>query len=300
MSGFFRLAVIKTGNGPLAVVEHKGNLLPLADVLVGPDAPALGDLMPCLVDWDRYVAEIGAFVDTNHALFAVGMSASAAQFLPPVAAPGKIVCIGSNYHDHIAEMSIPMVPSYPYSFLKPANNTLRGSGEPVQVPRRTKMMDWEAELAVIIGRTCHDVVAADALDYVAGYANLNDLSARDWLADRPPIGVDWVQHKAFDGFAPVGPYIVPARFVPDPQNLPVRLTVNGVSKQASNTGQMVFGVTAIIEHLSSIMTLHPGDIIATGTPAGVGHGRKPPEYLKAGDEIRVEIGPFGELVTPVI
>ena len=142
--------------------------------------------------------------------------------------------------------------------------------------------------------------AEKALDQVAGYLNFNDLSARDWIASRPGVGIDWLIHKGHDGFAPVGPYFVPAQFVPDPQDLPVRLTVNGEVKQNSNTGQMIFGVADIIAHLTTVMTLHPGDIIATGTPAGVAHGRNPQEYLKAGDEIRMEIGSLGTLITPVI
>jgi 2-keto-4-pentenoate hydratase/2-oxohepta-3-ene-1,7-dioic acid hydratase in catechol pathway len=162
------------------------------------------------------------------------------------------------------------------------------------------MMDWEAELAVIIGTRCRDVPEERALDVVAGYANFNDLSARDWIASRPPIGVDWVQHKNFDGFGPFGPYFVPAVFAGDPQALPVRLWVNGVLKQDGTTATMVYGVAAVVAHLSQIMTLEPGDVIATGTPAGVGHGRKPPEYLKPGDEVRMEIGNLGELVTPII
>ena len=193
-----------------------------------------------------------------------------------------------------------MTPAYPYSFLKPWKNTLRGSGESVAVPDGVRMMDWEAELAVVIGAPAARVSAADALDYVAGYANFNDLSARDWLASRPPVGIDWVRHKAFDGFAPFGPYFVPAQFVPDPQNLAVRLWVNGEPRQESSTEQMVFGVAAIIAHLTSIMTLAPGDVIATGTPAGVGHGREPQQFLRPGDEVRIEIGPLGELVTPIV
>jgi 2-keto-4-pentenoate hydratase/2-oxohepta-3-ene-1,7-dioic acid hydratase in catechol pathway len=197
-------------------------------------------------------------------------------------------------------MKIAMLPSYPYSFLKPPGNTLRGSGEPVQAPGNVRMMDWEAELAVVIGRTVRDVAAAHALDSVAGYANFNDLSARDWLADRPGVGIDWVRHKAFDGFAPMGPYFLPAEFVQDPQQLPMRLWVNDELRQDSNTSQMVFGVAAIIEHLSSIMTLAPGDVIATGTPAGVGYGRQPHQFLHPGDTVRIQIGALGDLVTPIV
>lgn len=271
--------------------------MPVTKVLEGTIAHA-SDLQPVLDKWQVLEAEIAAFVDAQEDAFAEGLPAAEATFRAPLASPGKIACIGSNYHDHIAEMPIPMVPTYPYAFMKPVNNTVRGTGQPVAVPKQAAMMDWEAELGVVIGRVCSDVTAADALDYVAAYVNFNDLSARDWLAKRPPIGVDWVQHKAFDGFAPFGPYLVPSRFVPDPQNLSVQLKVNDTLKQDSSTAEMVFGVAAIIEHLSAIMTLYPGDIIATGTPAGTGHGRG--EYLKAGDVVRMQVGPLGELVTPII
>ena len=134
---------------------------------------------------------------------------------------------------------------------------------------------------------------------IAGYSLLNDVSARDWIAEAPSLGIDWVMQKAFDGFAPMGPLITPATFVPDPQKLSIILSVNGQVKQNSTTANMIFSVREIIEHLSSIMTLEPGDVIATGTPAGVGHGRKPPEYLKPGDRMVVEIEGLGQLVTPV-
>jgi 2-keto-4-pentenoate hydratase/2-oxohepta-3-ene-1,7-dioic acid hydratase in catechol pathway len=296
----YRLAVISDNGGRIVAVEMAGQLFRL-DSVVGTDAiKAIGDapydLMPLLLDWVQWDRIISAGLHE----IAHGSGKAVTDdvvFHPPIAAPGKIVCIGANYHDHIAEMAIPMSPAYPFSFLKPANNTLRGSGATVAVPATVEMMDWEAELAIVIGCECRSVTASDALPVIAGYANFNDLSARDWLATRPAVGVDWVRHKAFDGFAPMGPYVLPARFVPDPQALSVKLSVNGVVKQDSSTAQMVFGVAAIIEHLSSIMTLYPGDIIATGTPAGVGAGRKPPEFLKSGDEIRMSIGSLGELLT---
>lgn len=305
MSDVFRIAVVRTDAGDEVVVEKSGKLLPLSavvgtdavDTLAGPPQ----DLAPLLADWTTWDDRLAdAVADLGPRFKETGLDAAGQQFRPPLSAPGKILCIGANYHDHIAEMPIPMTPSYPYSFLKPANNTLRGSGDSVSVPRIAKMIDWEAELAVIIGEECRDVPADDALSVIAGYANFNDLSARDWLENRPAIGVDWIQHKAFDGFAPMGPYLMPARFVPDPQDLSVRLSVNGAIKQESNTDQMVFGVAAIIEHLSAIMTLYPGDVIATGTPAGVGHGRNPPEFLKPGDEVRMEVAGLGELVTSIV
>lgn len=299
MTSLYRLAVIKTPNGPLAVAEQGGRMAPL-HVLLGVAAP-MADLGPLLADWSAASARLDGAIDAGAAIFdASAIDASAAQFALPIARPGVLMCIGSNYHDHIAEMPVPMKPEYPYAFVKPTSNTLRASGDPVEAPRQVEMMDWEAELGAVIGLSAKHVSEEDALNYVAGYVNFNDLSARDWVANRPAVGMDWVRHKAHDGFAPVGPYFVPAQFVSDPQDLPIRLSVNGVLKQDSNTSQMIYGLKPIIRHLSSIMTLQPGDIIATGTPAGVGHGRKPPEYLKPGDEIRMEIGPLGELVTPIV
>lgn len=306
MSKAYRLATVDLGGAPSVVVERGGRAVPLAALLRTDDLDRLGgaaprDVMPLIEDWAIWSALLSERVEAGAGIFGQdGLAAESLRFLPPIALPRKLICIGANYHDHIAEMPIPMTPSYPFAFLKPPSTTLRGSGAPVTKPAISQMMDWEAELAVVIGSYCRNVAAGDALSVVAGYANFNDLSARDWLANRPPIGVDWVRHKAFDGFAPMGPYFVPAAFVPDPDDLPVKLWVNGAIKQDSNTGQMVFGVRAIIEHLSSIMTLEPGDVIATGTPAGVGSGRKPPEFLNPGDEVRMEVGDFGTLVTPIV
>ena len=299
MTSLYRLAVIRTADGPLAVAEQGGRMAPLHRLLG--EAEPLIDLGPVLADWPATSARLDTAVDAGSAIFAeAGIDAASADFALPFANPGALMCIGANYHDHIAEMPMPMKPEYPYAFVKPTHNTLRASGEGVEAPKGVEMMDWEAELGAVIGIPAKHVGEKDALAHVAGYINFNDLSARDWVASRPPIGVDWVRHKAHDGFAPIGPYFVPARFVADPQDLPIRLSVNGTVKQDSNTRQMIYSLKAIIRHMSSIMTLRPGDIIATGTPAGVGHGRKPPEYLKPGDEIRMEIGPLGELVTPII
>lgn len=299
---FYRLAVIAGQDGPVAVAEQNEKLVPLHLLLEGLGADGvIRDLGPLMQDWPTWRVRLDHAVAEHAELFnRSALKAADAKFALPIAQPGNLICIGANYHDHVAEMPVPMTPTYPYAFLKPERNTLSASGEPVLAPRFVKMMDWEAELGVVIGQECKNVPAEKAFDVVAGYVNFNDLSARDWIASRPGVGIDWVVHKAHDGFAPVGPYFVPAHFIPDPQNLPILLTVNGVVKQKSTTGQMIFGVTKIIEHLTTIMTLYPGNIIATGTPAGVGHGRNPPQYLHAGDEVQMEIGPLGKLTTPII
>lgn len=300
--GIYRLAVIVADGQRQAAIERGGRIVPLHLLLGGSGTyGVLDDLGPLLDDWSAWEAKIDAGVEAHPELFETsGTDVGSASLGLPFARPTNLICIGANYHDHVAEMQVPMTPTYPYGFLKPAHNTLRATGEPVFAPRHVRMMDWEAELGVVIGRECKNVSVDDALGVVAGYVNFNDLSARDWIASRPGVGIDWVMHKGHDGFAPIGPYFVPARFVSDPQALPVRLSVNGVSKQNSTTAQMIFGVAEIIAHLTTIMTLGPGDIIATGTPAGVGHGRTPPEYLKPGDNVEMEIGPLGILATPIV
>lgn len=299
----YRLATIALDGESLPAVESEGRLFPLRDMLSDDEIARMGgqpsDLSGIFAEWDHWQSILPDRLADHVGNGADGLIPENVSFLPPIAAPDKLICIGANYWDHIREMGIPMEPKYPYSFLKPVRSTLRGSGTAVDAPRHVERMDWEAELAVVIGRRGKNIAAADALDFVAGYTNLNDLSARDCLIDPPGVGIDWVLHKAHDGFAPIGPYVVPAQFVPDPQNLPVHLSVNGVTKQESNTGQMVFGVAAIIEHLSTVMTLEPGDVIATGTPAGVGSGSKPPEFLKPGDVVTMEVGDFGVLETPI-
>lgn len=261
-------------------------------------------LLGLIEEWSYWNEKLAQMVN---AVFAHGVQEVAGalrqdelHWLAPVLYPRKLICIGANYQDHIAEMGITQRSKYPYSFLKPATTTLIGSGTPVQLPEQAKQVDWEAELAVVIGQKARHVRGEDAMACIAGYSLLNDVSARDWLAESPPVGVDWVMQKAFDGFAPMGPLITPAVFVADPQQLSITLSVNGQLKQNANTATMVFSVREIIEHVTAIMTLEPGDVIATGTPAGVGHGKHPPEYLKAGDTMIVSIEGLGQLETPVI
>lgn len=251
--------------------------------------------------WNEKLAQVMDAVLTNHLAqeFSASLRQNELQWLAPLLYPRKLICVGTNYRDHIAEMGVSKFPRYPYSFLKPAT-TLLGSKTALQLPAMAKQVDWEAELAVVIGQRAHHVRGEDAMACIAGYSLLNDVSARDWIAEAPSLGIDWVMQKAFDGFAPMGPLITPTAFVPDPQQLSITLTVNGLIKQHSTTANMVFSVQEIIEHLTSIMTLEPGDVIATGTPAGVGHGKHPPQYLHAGDMMVVEIEGLGQLETPIV
>jgi 2-keto-4-pentenoate hydratase/2-oxohepta-3-ene-1,7-dioic acid hydratase in catechol pathway len=207
--------------------------------------------------------------------------------------PGKIICIGLNYRDH-AEESGMAIPTSPVIFSKYSSCAI-GPGETIVIPPGSAQTDYEAELAFIIGRRAKNITRADALGYVFGYANLNDVSARDFqFAD-----AQWQRGKSCDTFAPMGPFIATADEVPDPQNLRIRFRLNGETMQDSNTGQMIFGVAELIEYLSRYNTLEPGDVVATGTPPGVGFARKPPVYLKNGDVAEVDIDGLGVLSNPI-
>jgi 2-keto-4-pentenoate hydratase/2-oxohepta-3-ene-1,7-dioic acid hydratase in catechol pathway len=217
-------------------------------------------------------------------------------FLAPVERPLHLLCIGTNYRDHIAEMGISTNPGFPYAFLKPLTTIAPPAG-PVMLPAVSSMVDWEAELGVVIGRRARQVAVETALEHVAGYMPVNDVSARDWVENRPNLGIDWVMQKGSDGFTPMGPWVTLARHVPDPQALAVKCLVNGEVMQDSSTANMLFSVAEIIAHVSRFMTLSPGDVIATGTPAGVGFGMKPRRFIADGDLVTVSVGSLGELNT---
>ena len=208
-------------------------------------------------------------------------------------APGNVICIGLNYKDHAEESSTPL-PKQPVIFAK-WTSAIMGPGAPIVLPPDTKEVDYEAELAVVIGRKCRNVPAERALDYVAGYTCMNDVSARDFQrADG-----QWVRAKSQDTFGPFGPYIVTKDEIPDPQKLRIRCLVNGRALQDSNTSKMIFGVRELIAYLSRGITLLPGTIISTGTPNGVGFAQVPPVFLQAGDDVVVEIESIGRLSNPV-
>ena len=211
----------------------------------------------------------------------------------PVARPGKVVCIGLNYRDHAEEAGLEL-PEVPILFPKFANSVV-GPGEPIVIPPETTRADYEAELGVVIGRTAYRVREADALSYVGGYTCMNDVSARE-LQNRTS---QWMLGKAIDTFLPCGPVLVTPDEIADPQALAIRCEVNGRELQSSTTAQMVFGVAELIAFVSRTMTLEPGDLIATGTPPGVGFARKPPVYLQDGDEVTVDIERIGRLTNPV-
>lgn len=219
---------------------------------------------------------------------------SKARLLSPVTRPGKLIAIGLNYRDHAAESNMP-VPEKPVVFSKFTTSVI-GANEPVVLPETSEQVDYEAELGVVIGRRAKNVSLEQALDYVLGYTIINDVSARDFqFADG-----QWQRGKSCDTFAPMGEAIVTTDEVPDPHNLSIKLRLNGKTMQDSNTDQLIFGVPELIAFLSETITLEPGDVIATGTPPGVGFARNPPVFLKHGDVMEVEIEKLGVLRNPVI
>jgi acylpyruvate hydrolase len=223
-------------------------------------------------------------------------TASEVALLPVVPRPPKILCIARNYAEHAAEAKLDVL-EQPNIFIRYAQSLL-ADGEPIQVPRVSDQADWEAELAVIIGKGGKHIARADALSHVAGYAIFNDVSIRDWQLRKPPI--QFGSGKNFDASGPFGPDLVTADEVGDPQSLSIQLTVNGELMQSSTTAQMIFAVDQLIEFISRYSTLEPGDVIATGTPSGVGNFRQPPVFLKAGDTVRIEIEKVGVQENPVI
>jgi len=207
---------------------------------------------------------------------------------PCVGGVGKIVCIGLNYADHAAETGA-TVPAEPVIFLK-AVSSLAGPNDDLHVPRDSGKLDWEVELGVVIGRLARHVPAVRSLDHVAGFCVCNDYSERAWQLEGSGT---WDKGKGHDGFGPVGPWLATPDELPDPQQLSMWLDVNGERMQAGSTRTMVFGVAELLSYVSRFMTLHPGDIISTGTPPGVGMSRKPPRFLRAGDVVELEISGLG-------
>lgn len=216
-----------------------------------------------------------------------------AYWFAPVPRPGKIVCIGMNYHDHAAEIGL-AVPKTPAIFSK-FSSCVVAPGEPVVIPTSSQQVDYEAELAVVIGRRASRVAADRAYDYVLGYTAFNDVTARDFQFG----DVQWQRGKSCDTFAPMGQTVVTTDEIPDPHTLRVTLTLNGTVMQDSSTSQLIFRVPELIEFITRSITLEPGDVIATGTPPGVGYARKPPVFLKPGDAMEIHIDRVGGLGNPV-
>jgi 2-keto-4-pentenoate hydratase/2-oxohepta-3-ene-1,7-dioic acid hydratase in catechol pathway len=224
-------------------------------------------------------------------------TATIAKILAPID-PTNIFCIGLNYREHAEESGVP-APKLPLVFMKPTS-TLCHPGDPIRLPacQHDEEVDYECELAVVIGRTALNVSEADALNYVLGYTCGHDVSARTWQLQAG--GGQWIRGKGFDTFCPLGPVLVTADEIPDPQTLSIKTELNGQIMQDHTTGDMIFSVAQLIAFLSQDTTLLPGTVILTGTPQGVGFARKPPVWLKAGDETVIEIENIGRLVNPVV
>jgi len=218
----------------------------------------------------------------------------AVQLLAPILRPTKLICIGLNYRDHAAESKMPL-PTVPTVFAKFAT-AVTGPGAPIILPKSATRPDYEAELAFVIGEGGRYIAASDWRRHVFGYTILNDVSEREYQMATS----QWIMGKTFDTFAPMGPWIVSADEIADPHALPISLTLNGDEMQRSNTSNLIFGIPHLIEFLSSVFTLEAGDVVSTGTPAGVGFARKPPVYLKPGDEVVVRVEGIGELRNPVV
>jgi 2-keto-4-pentenoate hydratase/2-oxohepta-3-ene-1,7-dioic acid hydratase in catechol pathway len=215
--------------------------------------------------------------------------------LCPIGDPQKIICIGQNYRDHCEEQNQPL-PERAIIFAKFAS-ALTHPRAPIELPKESEKVDYEAELAFVIGKRAKHVSEEDAKDYVGGYMCFDDVSARD--IQLHPAEKQWIRGKSPDTFAPCGPYLVTADEIADPHDLHIQLTLNGEVMQSSNTSNLIFGVYYLVSHLSKTMTLEPGDIVATGTPGGVGAFRNPPVWLKPGDEVSVTIEGLGTLTNPV-
>lgn len=279
-----RLVTFDAGDGPRAGVIEDDRVVDAWALLGEPHRGGLRELIGA----DRVEDLRGRLGDTG----APSHPLSAVKLLAPIPDPEKIVCIGLNYRKHAAEIGVTELPELPTVFAK-YRNALVADGATVKAP--TAKTDFEAEVAFVVGRQAKDVSEDEALDYVAGYTLLNDLSARDLQGATP----QWMPGKIFDGAAPCGPYLVTPDEAGPADQIGIRLTLNGEEMQNSSTADLIFGVPQLVAQLSSLMTLEPGDIVATGTPEGVGMGRNPRVWLADGDEIVIESPTLGRLTTRI-
>jgi 2,4-didehydro-3-deoxy-L-rhamnonate hydrolase len=291
VDGFY-LASIDTGSRSAVAAVVGQEVFPL------PGAPSMRELLD---DWDGWVSKVERLLAGSE--LGEPLPLAEVRLTAPLPAPRNLYMAGANYADHAREMrglepDAPIEPSPhgPFFFLKPTT-TVVGPDDPVVLAPEVSRADWELELAALIGRRAHRVEEADALAYVAGYTVLNDISARDKFkrdpAPEPPMTFDWFAQKGWATSCPTGPWVLPARFCPDPGALQMTLTLNGVVEQSSSTSEMIFSLPRLIAYLSAIIPLLPGDVISTGTPAGVGAAKG--RFLSAGDEMIAEIEGIGAL-----
>lgn len=310
----YRLATYADARGqPRAGIVVDERVIDVAAVLGSPSDKAVAapaSVLAVLERWDELHPRLQETARSARAgkIAAESFALSKLQLLAPILYPGTIFCAGANYRDHVAEMSkamnLPPEPDphtlglKPWHFIKASASCVRGPGERIALPAHSSKVDWEAEIALVIGRTCRNVSVERALEHVAGLTIANDLSARDHLrregiAPESPFRFDWVSQKSFDGALPLGPWICPFDEIADPAKLGIKLWVNDELMQDSSSSNLIFSMAEQIAHLSSRLTLRPGDVIATGTPAGVGAARG--RFLKAGDRVRIWVEGIGEL-----
>jgi 2-keto-4-pentenoate hydratase/2-oxohepta-3-ene-1,7-dioic acid hydratase in catechol pathway len=303
MASEYRLVSYAQGGAAQAGVLVADRVVPAATLLPGLDIDSTS-VLGLLRAWTVVHPRLHAAAHNLQP--GEGVALADVKLLAPILYPGALYCAGANYWDHLEEMAeiakrvTGKTPAMvkgkdPYFFMKTTAASIIGTQTPARLPPFSHQVDWEAELGVVIGKTARNVSEANAFDVVAGYLIVNDLSARDLMKrEGTPFGIDWVGQKCFEDAAPMGPWLTPAAYVRDPSDMPIKLWVNGVLKQNSNTSRLVHDIAEQIAYLSRHFTLFPGDVIATGTPAGVGMPRG--EFLKAGDEVRIAIGGCGELV----
>lgn len=321
----FKLATVENGRAPFVIMVVGESAFGL-DALYrawrqgrrGGALVGVGSVLLLLEDWDanfEALCLMADFAAAGSAPDTALVDAAAVHFLPPIQRPGKMIYAAANYGDHIREMlNVSRTESSeerdnmldrdkarvrPYSFLK-APSALVGAHDDIIIPTDSTQVDWEVELAMAVGRRAKRIPAADAMNCIAGFMTTNDVSARDWNMrdDWPSLRSDWLGGKSHDTFAPMGPYFVPRAFVPDHMNLRLTLKVNGETKQDGKTGDMVFSPGEQIEFASDMITLEPGDVLSTGTPAGVGHGSG--TYLAPGDVVETEVEGIGAMRNNVV
>ena len=293
----YALATAEIDGRPEACIEVKGRLYPVAAGAARLGLSGIGsNLVSAFADWNKSFALLSALAEKAPAACA-DLARPVGKLVAPLLYPGKVLCAGANYFDHIAEMGVQDTRKEAqrlFFFFKPPKNAVVGPGKTVRMPLDTKCLDWEIELAAIIGRPTRAVSEEDALKAIAAYTVAIDFSARD--LNRVPesfFKLDWVAGKANDTCCPMGPLAVPAAFLEDPQDLPLLLKVNGETKQNARTSGMIFSIAEQIAKLSRIMTLDPGDVVLTGTPAGVGAPKG--TFLKVGDKVDATIEGIGTL-----
>ena len=303
----YRLVSFRSGSGePQAGVLVGERVYPASALVTGLKDAA--SVLGLLREWDKAHPQLDSAAKNLGK--EGGVALGEVTLLAPILYPGALYCAGANYWDHLEEMAeiakkmTGKAPSMqkaadPYFFMKNTAGGIIGTNTPARLPSFSKQVDWEAELGVVIGKQCRHVAEGKAFDVVAGYVIVNDLSARDLMKrEGSPFGMDWIGQKCFEDAAPMGPWLTPAAYVGDANNLAIKLWVSGVLKQNSNTSKLVHGIAEQIAYLSKHFTLFPGDVIATGTPAGVGMPRG--EFLKVGDEVKIEIEDCGTLVNRMV